>query len=82
MLFGNVMPKLKPDEKQLMKSPWMAKAQRHGGFVWFVSGIVLMVLAFIPGTVSAVLYFGVIAVISIEPLTYSYLRYGKSNKAM
>lgn len=82
MFFGNIMPKFKPNEKQLMKSPWMAKAQRHGGFIWFLSGIILMVLAFITGTVSAVLYFGIIIVISIEPLTYSYLSYGRSNKSI
>jgi uncharacterized membrane protein len=82
MIFGNLMPKLKPDEINLSRNSWMLKAQRHGGYVWFVSGIAFMILSFIPGIASAIIYFCIIAVISVEPMLYAYLRYGKNNSNM
>ena len=79
MILGNFMPKLKPNEKEMSQSTWMLKAQRHGGYVWFISGIIFMILAFIPGTASAIIYFCILAVISFEPILYAYLRYGKKS---
>ncbi len=77
VIFGNFMPKLKPNEKELSQSTWILKAQRHGGYVWFVSGIIFMILAFIPGTVSAIIYFSILTIISVEPILYAYVRYGR-----
>jgi uncharacterized membrane protein len=84
LIFGNFMPKLKHNYLMGIRTPWTLssepvwyKAHRHGGVVWFVTGIILIILAFIPGGISAAAYFSLIVIASIEPLIYSYLCYRK-----
>lgn len=80
VLFGNMMPKLKFNYFVGIKTPWTLssenvwnKSHRHGGLVWFVSGCLLIVLAFIPGTFSAILYFYIVILATVEPIGYSYI---------
>jgi uncharacterized membrane protein len=81
---GNLMPKFKHNYFVGIKTPWTlaneavwANSHRHGGFIWFVTGIGLVVLAFIPGSISAALYFSLIMIAAFEPIIYSYLSYRK-----
>ena len=82
MVLGNLMPKFKQNYFVGIKTPWTlanevvwAKSHRHGGFVWFISGFVMCVLAFLPGTGSAVLYFSLVLIASIEPIIYSWIQF-------
>ena len=84
IVIGNLMPKLKNNYFVGIKTPWTLasesvwlKTHRHGGFVWFVTGLLLVILAFIPGSISAALYFSLIMVAAFEPIIYSYLCFKK-----
>ncbi len=84
IVLGNLMPKFKQNYFVGIKTPWTlnneavwAKTHRHGGFVWFVAGFIMSVLAFLPGIGSAVVYFTVILIASIEPILFSWLQYRK-----
>jgi uncharacterized membrane protein len=82
VLIGNMMPKFKHNYFIGIKTPWTLanedvwnKTHRHGGYIWFASGCVLVVLAIIPGTISAILYFAIILISALEPIVYSYMKF-------
>jgi len=82
IVLGNSMPKFKQNYFLGIKTPWTlsnevvwGKTHRHGGFIWFIAGLIMSVLAFLPGFSSAVIYFVVILIASIEPILYSWLQY-------
>ncbi len=84
IVIGNLLPKLKHNYFVGIKTPWTIanesvwlRSHRHGGYVWFATGLALVVLAFIPGTISAAIYFILILIASFEPMIYSYLSYRK-----
>lgn len=84
IVVGNMMPKFKQNYFVGIKTPWTlnneavwAKTHRHGGFVWFAAGFLMSVLAFLPGVGSAVVYFSVILIVSIEPIIFSWFQYRK-----
>ena len=86
IVLGNLMPKFKQNYFLGIKTPWTlanevvwAKTHRHGGFVWFIAGLIMSVLAFLPGFGSAVIYFAVILFASLEPIFYSWLLYQRQN---
>ena len=82
IVLGNLMPKFKQNYFVGIKTPWTlanevvwAKTHRHGGFVWFIIGLIMSVLAFLPGTGSAVVYFALILIASMEPILYSWIQF-------
>ena len=82
IVLGNLMPKFKQNYFVGIKTTWTlanevvwAKSHRHGGFVWFITGFVMSVLAFLPGKGSAVAYFALIFIASIEPILYSWIQF-------
>lgn len=84
--FGNLLPKFKHNYFVGIRTPWTIanesvwlKSHRHGGYVWFATGFFLVMLAFIPGTISAAVYFSLILIASFEPMVYSYLCYKKES---
>ncbi len=84
IFIGNLMPKLKHNYFVGIKTPWTIanesvwlKSHRHGGFIWFATGFALFGLAFIPGSISAAIYFSLILIASFEPIIYSYLCFRK-----
>lgn len=86
LVLGNLMPKFKQNYFVGIKTPWTlanevvwAKSHRHGGFVWFVMGFVMSVLAFLPGHRSAIVYFTLIIIGSIEPIIYSWIQFRKQS---
>jgi len=86
IVLGNLMPKFKQNYFLGIKTPWTlasevvwAKSHRHGGFIWFIAGLIMSVLAFLPGFGSAVIYFAVILFASLEPIFYSWLQYQRQN---
>ncbi len=84
VVLGNLMPKFKQNYFVGIKTPWTlnneavwTKTHRHGGFVWFIIGFLMCVLAFLPGTGSAVVYFALILIAAIEPILYSLIQFKK-----
>ena len=82
IVLGNLMPKFKQNYFVGIKTPWTlanevvwARSHRHGGFIWFITGFALSVLAFLPGKGSAVAYFALILIASIEPILYSWIQF-------
>jgi uncharacterized membrane protein len=87
IVLGNFMPKIKHNYFMGIRTPWTianetvwTKSHRHGGFMWFAAGIVMSVLAFIKGPVSAALYFAVIMITTLETTIYSWIQYKKVTK--
>jgi uncharacterized membrane protein len=81
---GNLMPKFKHNYFVGIKTPWTLanesvwlKTHRHGGFIWFAAGFLLVILSFIPGSISAAIYLGLILTAAFEPIIYSYLLFKK-----
>lgn len=87
IILGNIMPKFKHNYFVGIKTPWTianetvwAKTHRHGGYVWFIIGFLISILAFIPGTASAVVYFVLILGAAFEPIIYSWLKFKQEAK--
>lgn len=86
IVLGNLMPKLKQNYFVGIKTPWTlaneavwVKSHRHGGFVWFIIGFIMSVLAFMPGNGSAVVYFALVLIASVEPILYSWIQFKRQN---
>ena len=84
VVIGNLMPKFKQNYFVGIKTPWTlanevvwTKTHRHGGFVWFFIGFFMSVAAFLPGIGSAVVYFGLILIATVEPIIYSWIQFNK-----
>ena len=82
IVLGNLMPKFKQNYFVGIKTPWTlanetvwAKSHRHGGFVWFIIGFLMCILAFLPGTGSAVVYFALVLFAAFEPILYSWIQF-------
>jgi uncharacterized membrane protein len=88
VILGNLMPKIKNNYFVGIRTPWTIasedvwfKTHRLAGFIWFAGGILMTMLAFIKGVVSAGAYFSVIAVVALVPVIYSYIYYKKNLKS-
>ncbi len=84
-VIGNYLPKCKQNHTLGIKIKWTLeneenwnKTHRIGGILWFVSGLVMMVAAFLPQKISIPVMAAVIAVAVIVPVVYSYGIYRKS----
>jgi len=90
ILCGNYMPKTRQNYTVGIKFPWTLhnadnwnKTHRIAGYLWVISGIILIAVGFIVGDASLwgvplILY--IIAVLLVVPLLYSYLLYNKIRK--
>lgn len=87
MVIGNLMPKIKNNYFVGIRTPWTLNSEnvwfathRHGGMVWFGAGAIMSVLAFIPGSISGYIYFGVIFLAALEPMVYSYILHNRQKE--
>lgn len=81
-VLGNIMPKFKQNFYAGIRTSWTLsdsdvwyKTQRLGGKVWFAGGILMMISAILPTPIKMVLFFTVVAAITIIPIVYSYIVY-------
>lgn len=86
-VFGNLMPKLKNNYFAGIRTPWTLaneevwfSTHRLAGKMWFAAGIVMIALSFIPGQVTAILYFSTIILAAFIPVVYSYFRFRKVSR--
>jgi len=85
IVMGNYMPKCKQSYTVGIKIPWTLndeenwnKTHRFAGFLWVLGGIVFIIGAFFKITYIII---GVLIVITIVPMIYSFLLYRKKEKA-
>jgi len=77
---GNMMPKIKQNFFFGIKTPWALtdeenwfKTHRMGGKTFAVSGVAIMIAAFIPGESKVWVVLAMILVMTIIPFVYSYM---------
>lgn len=82
LITGNYMPKFRPNSTLGIRVPWTLKSNinwtkthRLGGKIWFVSGIVILLSALLPGSAMVTLTFVAICTATIVPVAYSYWLY-------
>ena len=87
IIIGLIMPRLEHNYFIGIRTPWTYNSEkvwrathRHGGRIWPAAGLAMCVLSFIPGAISAYVYFVLIAAAAIEPAVYSYIKYNKDIK--
>ena len=88
LVIGNMMPKFRPNYFVGIKTPWTlaneevwTKTHRMAGRLWFAGGLVIAAVSFIgTGTMRAIVFGVVTAVLVIIPLLYSYLAFRKFKK--
>lgn len=84
VVMGNIMPKLKHNYFIGVRTPWTLaseevwfKTHRFSGINWFIGGLIMLALSFIPGTIAATLYFITILISSLASVIYSYVIFAK-----
>ena len=84
---GNMMPKIKQNFFFGIKTAWALtdeenwfKTHRLGGKTFALGGLVMMVIAFIPGESKVWILLAVILLMTLIPLVYSFLIFKRKNK--
>ena len=83
-IIGNAMPKFKQNFYAGIRTSWTLsdeevwfKTHRFGGKIWFVGGILMIVSSILPDYLKMKFFFGIVILLSIAPMVYSYLVYKK-----
>ncbi|MBQ7521596.1 MAG: SdpI family protein [Clostridia bacterium] len=86
-IIGNYLPKCRQNYTLGIKIKWTLQSQenwnvthRLGGKVWLIGGLLIMVTALIPYNFSMFIVLGILVVITVIPLVYSYIYYRKQLK--
>ena len=81
-VIGNYMPKCRQNSTIGIKVPWAYTSEenwnathRFGGKVWVISGLVIILSAFLPGDAGIWLMLAAILVLAVVTTLYSYLFY-------
>ncbi len=77
LIVGNLLPKLRVRGSRLQRWPWLVKSRRFGGYLWMASGVIMLTLAFVPGTASALVGIGLCLALIIGPMLYARLTWRK-----
>lgn len=81
LVLGNYLPKCEQNYTIGIKVPWALndaenwnKTHRFAGFVWVIGGLLVIATSFLG---SLILLFGILLVMSLAPVLYSYCYYKK-----
>jgi uncharacterized membrane protein len=82
---GNMMNSIKPNYFAGVRTPWTLESEdnwrathRVAGKIWFAGGIALTILMlFLPSGIGQFVYMGVIIVLVLVPVVYSYIYFKK-----
>ena len=81
LVLGNYLPKCEQNYTIGIKVPWALndaenwnKTHRFAGFVWVIGGLLVIATSFLG---SQILLFGILLVMSLAPVLYSYCYYKK-----
>jgi len=83
MILGNYFKTLKPNYFIGIRTPWTLENEtvwkethRVGGILWFVGGILIILVTLLaPVPTSFYMFMSMIAIIAIVPIVYSYLKF-------
>lgn len=83
-IIGNSMPKFKQNFYAGIRTSWTLtdeevwfKTHRFGGKIWFIGGILMMVSSILPDYFKTKVFFGVVILLIVAPMVYSYIVYKK-----
>lgn len=83
-IIGNAMPKFKQNFYAGIRTSWTLsdeevwfKTHRFGGKIWFIGGILMMVSSILPDFLKTKVFFGVVIILTVVPMIYSYILYKK-----
>jgi uncharacterized membrane protein len=87
---GNVMHSIKPNYFVGIRLPWTLEdpdnwraTHRLGGKLWFVGGILMTICSLLlPEKAGSFVFFGLVAIIVLIPIIYSYSYFRKQNRAI
>ena len=81
---GNYFKTIKPNYFIGIKTPWTLeneevwkKTHQLGGKLWFVGGLLMALTFVLPNKIQFYTFMGIVAVITIVPIAYSYLEFKK-----
>ena len=81
---GNYFKTIKPNYFIGIKTPWTLeneevwkKTHQLGGKLWFVGGLLMALTFVLPNKIQFYTFMGIVAVITIVPIVYSYLEFKK-----
>lgn len=81
---GNYFKTIKPNYFIGIKTPWTLeneevwkKTHLMGGKLWFVGGLLMALTFVLPNEMQLYTFLGIVAVITIVPIVYSYLEFKK-----
>jgi uncharacterized membrane protein len=85
---GNYFQAVKPNYFIGIRTPWTLeseqvwrKTHRLGGILWIAGGLLMLVLAFLPGSgISQALFPATIAILVLVPIVYSYVEFRKEQR--
>ncbi len=84
IFLGNYLPKIKPNHLIGIRTRWTLDndevwylTHRLAGKLWFGGGIILLMLAFIPGSIATYSYVTIAVALAIIPMRYSYKTFMK-----
>lgn len=82
---GNYFKTIKPNYFIGIKTPWTLeneevwkKTHLMGGKLWFVGGLLMALTFVLPNKIQFYTFMGIVAVITIVPIVYSYLEFKKT----
>ena len=83
---GNYFKTIKPNYFIGIKTPWTLENEdvwknTHiiGGKLWFIGGLLMALTSVLPERIRLFAFLGIVAVVSIYPIVYSYLEFKKIN---
>ncbi len=86
-VIGNYLPKCRQNYTLGIRIKWTLQSQenwnvthRLGGTVWFIGGLLIMATALIPYNFSMFIVLGILIVVTVIPLLYSYIYYRRQLK--
>ncbi|MFV0412583.1 MAG: SdpI family protein [Oscillospiraceae bacterium] len=86
VVLGNYMPQIRPNYFFGIKTPWALanpevwrKTHRFGGIVFCAAGLVILISAFLPGTLAVWATVGSAVCAALVPAAYSYFIFKKIN---
>ena len=84
IFLGNYMSRIRLNYTMGIRTPWTLASEevwrqthRLAGPLWFIAGIIVIILAFLPGNLAFILMMIIIAIVALVPILYSYLLYKK-----
>jgi uncharacterized membrane protein len=87
VLFGNLMTRMRPNWFMGIRTPWTLssdrvwrKTHRVGGYAFMAGGLLLMLTALVSGTRIVPVLIGIVGVVVLWPVVYSYLEWKREQE--